>query len=300
MAADGLISSSFSMDHPPIMMEPRVVLFPLSGGNIETVRTPPKPVSNMKPLRSMLTSSTVVDPPSSNKEIMELKRRLEVIKKKRAEHRNQSNHHQLNESAALSRTQETSFYCNPNEISFESNSSSSQSWNPRRLLCSTYKAQSVISKRPRSSQKDVESNDSVDRPALDYLVCSSGGNDQRYSSLMENKDSTRDPRHYDYDHTPMDRVPPCSSREQQQQYPKFVHYPAQHRVGSLEHTVPRGKAYSEILSDGSDSGQLIDLPTRSCIPRRETPWYVRPSSASHVIPDASAQVMNMVWFSTKE
>jgi hypothetical protein len=243
---------------------------------------------------------------------MELKRRLEVIKKKRADLRNQSNHHhqqqQLNnESAAnaLDRTQETSFYSTPNDISFESNSSSSQqSWNPRRLLCSTYKeAQPVSSsKRSKSSQKDVESNDSVDRPALDCLVCNSGGgNDQRYSSLMENnKDSTWDPHHrYDYDHTPMDRVPPSNSREQQQQqYPEFVQHPVQHRVGSLEHTVPRGKAYSEIRSDGSDSGQLI--PTRSCIPRRETPWYVRPSSASDVIPDASAQVMNMVWFSTKE
>jgi hypothetical protein len=69
------------------------------------------------------------------------------------------------------------------------------------------------------------------------------------------------------------------------------------RSQALEHTVPRGKAYS-IYSDGSESGPL--MPSRSCIPiQRETPWYVRPNLTEE-IPEGSAQVMNVVFYTQQE
>ena len=286
---ESLISKSFSMDG----MEPRVVLFPLSGGNIETVRTPQTPVSNVQPLRSMVSPPPERDEaPCTNEEILRLKRRLEAIKLKRAQHRmlHQRKIHQKKLPSVidteLNTTQETVTTGASYSIIDES-----QSWNPRRLLCSTHKTQARVT--GHFSQKGAEKNNSIDRPALDLIVCSkpkSRTDHQQYTNLAEDEESAWDPY--------VERMPPCTNEHQ-----PYTQLALQERAGSLEDDVPRTKAYSVIHSDSSDSAQLM-LSSRSCISarrRKETTkaWYVRPSGME-AIPDANAQVMNMVWFSTKE
>jgi hypothetical protein len=235
---------------------------------------------------------------TGNQEIMELKRRLKEIKEKRAQQRQEYNRingvvpvadnpnptAKGNRNRAMSTSSQTA---DETVLSIPSVSPLNQSWNPRRLLCSTYKppkpvpvihstyriTQRKSSKPPESSLQTNTGTTSLDR--LDQLVCSKPNNApvnnnydfQRYSSLAD-----------------MSTWNPALDTPQRSQ--------------ALEHTVPRGKAYSEIYSDASESIPL--MPSRSCISiQRETPWYVRPN-LTEVIPDASAQVMNVVFYTQEE
>ena len=303
-----VISHSFSMDHnAPILMEPRVVLFPLSEGNIETVKTPCIPASNFQALRSMVTPNMKEIQPCSNKEITALKRRLEAIKQKRAMHRNPPPSARVKDRVETARMVPDAIFSSNLIIDIhtrENNNHSKMShpFNPRRLLCSTYGAKPISSSRSSKSSPDVESNDSMDRVCSKPQKLGIRGvrSDLMYSSLEKDEESSYWKDHYDLDHSR--RVPPATSHEhQKQECPQFVCHPAEHRVGSLEHVVPREKAYSEIRSDGSEPSAQWIPSSRSCMPiRHNTPWYVRPSSNLDMVPNASSQVMNMVWFTTKE
>jgi hypothetical protein len=327
------MDSSFSTNLSPTQEpEPRVVLFPLIGGNIEILRAPYTSMSNLQAqqLRSTVTpeaartspSSTLVTPehehesiqptypstitPCSSKEIEELKRRLEVIKQRRAQLRNQ---HLQDNRTLIERASDSS---QPAEdaITIVTNNASiscQYSWDPRGLMTSTstHKHKSVVrsrvsSKPPRTTpHESVISTDS--RDVLDKIVCAqfartSSREHERYSSMLEDEGSAWD--HNESPDPESIRVDPEPIRRPQQEKPSCWASPLQpqERVSSWEDAVPRGKAYS--VMDGSEDSESGIAPYKSCIPRRQMPWYVRPNG-SNVIPDASAQIMQVVYF-TKE
>jgi hypothetical protein len=115
--------------------------------------------------------------------------------------------------------------------------------------------------------------------------------------MLEDEGSAWDPYYVSPDPESM-WVDPKPIRRPQQEKPSCWAAPLQpqERVSSLEDAVARGKAYSKM--DGSDDSEPGIAPYKSCIPRRQMPWYVRPN-ASNVIPVASAQIMQVVYF-TKE
>jgi hypothetical protein len=327
-----MMDRSFSTNHsPPQEPEPRVVLFPLIGGNIEILRAPYTSMSNLQAqqLRSIVTPeavrtlppSTLVTPehepiqttfpitisPCSSKEIEELKRRLEVIKQRRAQLRNQhlqDNRTLIVRASDSSQPAEDAITVVTNNASFDIQSS----WDPKGLMSSTsmtHKHKSAVrsrvsSKPPRTTpHESVVSTDS--RDVLDKIVCAQFGRTssrehERYSSMLVDEGSAWDP--YDSPDPESIRVDPEPIRRPQQEKPSCWASPLQpqERVRSLEDAVPRGKAYS--VMDGSEDSESGIAPYRSCIPRRQMAWYVRPN-ASNVIPDASAQIMQVVYF-TKE
>lgn len=299
--------------------EPRVVLFPLAYSTapltkVDSLRTHDRPQQQLQ--------SPELDRHlefSNNEEIAILQRRLQMIKERRRKQHTKTCEYAGNEQDRTLRDQQSvangkwanntsnSQLLTARRASLSSEtaeetidttftSSGSSMLNPKRLLCSTYKAKNITqdsssaSRPPR--QKMKRAPDSTKTQELDAIVCMSGprqpsddrldlivcagrktNENLRYATL-EGKAPSFDP----YDSAP--RGGPC-------------HSPSR----GLEYVVPRQRAFSDLGTE--DTSRYHDAEQRiavwSCIPSKPTPWFVR-QDCIETVPDIDLRMMEMVYF----
>ena len=264
-------------------------------------------------VRSVPSATATVEG-SNSSEIEDLKRRLQHIKIRRAMQREhtQSIQQELKEMEMFSVFSGKNSILKPPEVltngmveeapasAFESSCDRTHGartvLNPKRLLCSTYKARDVT---PSPTRERVQSakQSSSESHSMNVIRDLSSRTNPRDGKVFVNPDRLLDPlfcvsrADEDENIIPRERK---SAGDIQEHTSGFDPYYSQPSIGSLGTFCATGSANSAVGDEGINCLRGV-VPSKTCVPRRLPAWYQRPDS---IATDASheAHIMHVVFY----